>query len=228
MMQQKPSSEKLWTTCNFFVLFFQITVLHCCSGLSSLWKLQLSGGGAKIAAAAHIWYQLTLNPAPGWKNARGAWDSQLIFRHNVCSAALEPQLLNFSCFSAFHQGSSIQCVSKKEFSTFSIFSSLFFGKCWNILLCFLWRNKEKYQWFYFCNAITFLTMDTSWSNMFSVRISGHNPFFSDLKFADLRKKPKRAKGSTASSSGDSGNGLEDSLGEDQSVLYKPKSQGKQF
>ena len=71
-------------------------------------------------------------------------------------------------------------------------------------------------------------MDTTWSNMFSVRISGHNPFFSDLKFADLRKKPKRAKGSTASSSGDSGNGLEDSLGEDQSVLYKPKSQGKQF
>ena len=73
-------------------------------------------------------------------------------------------------------------------------------------------------------------MDTSWSNMFSVRISGHNPFFSDLKFADLtRKKPKRAKGSTASSSGDSGNGLEDSLGEDQSVLYtKPKSQGKPF
>ena len=70
-------------------------------------------------------------------------------------------------------------------------------------------------------------MDTSWSNMFSVRISGHNPFFSDLKFADLRKKPKVAKGSTASSSGDSGNGLEDSLGEaDQSLQYKPTKSGK--
>ena len=63
--------------------------------------------------------------------------------------------------------------------------------------------------------------------MFSVRISGHNPFFSDLKFADLRKKPKVAKGSTASSSGDSGNGLEDSLGEaDQSLQYKPTKSGK--
>ena len=110
---------------------------------------------SKNCSSSTYIYQLTLNPAPGWKNARGAWDSQLIFRHNVCSAALEPQLLNFSCFSAFHQGSSIQCVWKKEFSTFSIFSSLFFGKCWNILLCFLWRNKEKYQWFYFWKDSTF-------------------------------------------------------------------------
>ena len=126
----------------FLSCFFQITVFHFCSGLSSLWKLQLSGGGAKIAAAAHIWYQLTLNPAPGWKNARGAWDSQLIFRHNVCSAALEPQLLNFSCFSAFHQGSSIQCVWKKEFSTVSIFSSLFLESV-EIFYCVFFEEIRK-------------------------------------------------------------------------------------
>ena len=54
---------------------------------------------------------------------------------------------------------------------------------------------------------------TSWSNMFSVRISSHNPFSNfgvtvggpTIKFADLRAKakPKCRKGSSSSSAGSS-------------------------
>ena len=64
---------------------------------------------------------------------------------------------------------------------------------------------------------------TTWSNMFSVRISSHNPFTNfgvtvggpTMKFADLRAKAKpkacRKAAGSSSSSGGSSPGLDDSL-----------------
>ena len=64
---------------------------------------------------------------------------------------------------------------------------------------------------------------TTWSNMFSVRISSHNPFTNfgvtvggpTMKFADLRAKAKpkacRKVAGSSSSSGGSSPGLDDSL-----------------
>ena len=60
---------------------------------------------------------------------------------------------------------------------------------------------------------------TSWSNMFSVRISSHNPFTNfgvavggpTMKFADLKSKSKKCRKGSSSSSGGSSPGLDDSL-----------------
>lgn len=62
---------------------------------------------------------------------------------------------------------------------------------------------------------------STWSNMFSVRISSHNPFTNfgvsvggpSMKFADLRAKakPKACRKDSSSSSGGSSPGLDDSL-----------------
>ena len=88
-----------------------------------------------------------------------------------------------------------------------------------VLIPFLDRNKQ-----------VLTRMDTTtWSNMFSVRISSHNPFTKNvnnfgvtvggptMKFADLRAKAKpkacRKVAGSSSSSGGSSPGLDDSLQE---------------
>ena len=70
----------------------------------------------------------------------------------------------------------------------------------------------------FFEEIKVIMDTTTWSNMFSVRISSHNPFTNfgvtvggpTMKFADLRAKKKNRKDSS-SSSGGSSPGLDDSL-----------------
>ena len=142
---QRPKNFERCPTCNFFVLFFQITVLHFCSSLSSLWKLQLSGAAEQKLQQQHIYYIYIswLWTRHRVEKTRAAPETPSWFSDTTCALALEPQLLNFSCFSAFHQGSSIQCVWKKEFSTFSIFSSGFFLESVGIFYCVFFEEIRK-------------------------------------------------------------------------------------